>query len=99
MDKQDRILWVDEQTDRQIGYFFYGGQTDGHRNRLFFKIDEQTDKETARQTELRNCYIDLKGHLNPNTRVFEIRSIVISEFLFPTNLQIARTSCAMIHIR
>ena len=25
---------------------------------LYFEVDEQTDRQTAGQTELRNCYID-----------------------------------------
>ena len=44
--------------DRQIDRTSLGGRTDGQTNRLFFNVDEQTDRETAGQTELRNYYID-----------------------------------------
>ena len=49
---------VDTQMDRQIDRTSLGGQTDGQTNRLFFKVEEQMDKETAGQTDLRNYYID-----------------------------------------
>ena len=44
--------------DRQKNRTSLGGRTYGQTNRLYFKVDEQTDKETDGQTELRNCYID-----------------------------------------
>ena len=41
--------------DGQIDRTSLGGRTEGQANRLFSKVDEQTGKETAGQTELRNC--------------------------------------------
>ena len=48
---------MDEQTDRQTDSFL-GGRTDGQTNWHYFLVDEQTDRQTAGQTELRNYYID-----------------------------------------
>ena len=36
-----------------------GGRPNGQTNRLFFKMDEKMDKETAGQTELTNYDIDM----------------------------------------
>ena len=48
-------LRVDKQMDGQIDRTSLGGRTEGQTKRLFSKVDEQTDKERAGQTELRNC--------------------------------------------